>query len=83
MLTLFVYQSRHLCLIILLIELGEDEDYTTSQVDLSAYSDWCDGAVNIMLPYQRETRPQTGKRESVMSHCATERYGKQMKLGLI
>ena len=36
-----------------------------------------------MLPYQRETRTQTGKRETVMSHCATDRYGKQMKLGLM
>ena len=57
-------------LISLLTELGGDEDYTTSQVDLSAYSDWCDGAVNIMLSYRQETRTRTWKREPVMSYCA-------------
>ena len=57
-------------LIILLTELGGDADCTTSQVDLSAYSDWCDGAVNIVLSYRQETRTRTWKREPVMSYCA-------------
>ena len=69
-------------LIILLTELGGDADYTTSQVDLSAYSDWCDGTVNIMLSYRQETRTRTWKREPVMSYCARRDMRKQMTHGL-